>query len=456
MRGPVPSAPGGASPDERLSLTLQALRELCPQDPASSRAPSSSSMRRGVGLQLSAKLEVISLVPGGAGAMSGAIQPGDVLLEIDGAGVQGMQLAPVRALLQGPPGSNTVLTLRCKQTARDKEVTLVRGQAQAGVGMVLRRNDGKLSVHRVEPGGAAHEGGVVVGDVVEYIDGQSVRGKTVHEVVPMIVGEEGSLLTLVVRRKPHGDQVTLGIHRASRDSLDGLGRAHAPGQDEDSACSISERSHAGVPQHTTPYASLRYDSATRTAWVEESPPTKGVDAGDREQARGDGRGSAESRPRDEGDSIGDTEMQRHIISRLDALNDLITNSLSPGTGKSGTLAPLNAGEGGGGGELMRADEQTIVVNHARDRELEELKAFAQAELQERDSRIHFLQQVIHGGGGETGRTREGGGRVRKMVKDGCRSGDTKHTFAHACTYSSCTCGHTNMHARTHSHILCSR
>ena len=191
MRGPVPSAPGGASPDERLSLTLHALRELCPQDPASSRAPSSSSVRRGVGLQLSAKLEVISLVPGGAGAMSGAIQPGDVLLEIDGAGVQGMQLAPVRALLQGPPGSNTVLTLRCKQTARDKEVTLVRGQAQAGVGMVLRRNDGKLSVHRVEPGGAAHEGGVVVGDVVEYIDGQSVRGKTVHEVVPMIVGEEG-------------------------------------------------------------------------------------------------------------------------------------------------------------------------------------------------------------------------------------------------------------------------
>jgi hypothetical protein len=260
MRDAGPRTPGGVSPDH----TLQALKTMSPGyscSPASwSRSPGA---RLGVGLQLSAKLEVKSLLAGGPGAASGVIQPGDVLLAIDGESVVGMKLEAVGPLLQGIPGSQTEITLRCKQTRREKRVTLVRLQAQAGVGMVLRRNGAnQLCVQSVEPGGAADAGGVVVGDVVEYIDGQNVLGKKLREVVPVILGEEGTLLTLVVRRNTDGDPITLYMRRTIRD----VNHFASPGldQDEDSTCSDSACSHE-TPQRKTPSSSppcMRYDSST--------------------------------------------------------------------------------------------------------------------------------------------------------------------------------------------------
>jgi hypothetical protein len=248
MRDAGPRTPGGVSPDH----TLKSMSPGYSCSPASwSR---SSGARLGVGLQLSAKLEVKSLLPGGPAAASGVIQPGDVLLEIDGESVVGIKLEAVGPLLQGLPGSQTEITLRCKQTRRDKRVTLVRLQAQAGVGMVLRRNGAnQLCVQSVEPGGAADAGGVVVGDVVEYIDGQNVLGKKLREVVPVILGEEGTLLTLVVRRNTDGDPITLYMRRTIRD----VNHFASPGldQDEDSMCSDSACSQE-TPQH------LRYDSST--------------------------------------------------------------------------------------------------------------------------------------------------------------------------------------------------
>jgi hypothetical protein len=319
MRDSWPRTPGGVSPDH----TLQALKTIAQGYSCSPASCSRSPGRRlGVGLQLSAKLEVKSLLSGGPGAASGVIQPGDVLLAIDGHPLQGMPLAAVGPLLQGLPGSQTEITLRCKQTRREKRVTLVRlpWQAQAGVGMVLRRNGAnQLCVQSVEPGGAADAGGLVVGDVVEYIDGQNVLGKKLREVVPMILGEEGSLLTLVVRRNTDvlskffdrpGDPITLCMRRTIHD----VNHFASPGldQDEDSTCSDSACSHE-TPPHKTSSSSppcMRYDSST---W---------------------------------------------------------------------------------GREPMLTDVKTTVMNKARDSELEKLKAFAQAELRERDSCIRLLQHVI--------------------------------------------------------------
>jgi len=68
-----------------------------------------------------------------------------------------------------------------------------------GVGIVLDEKDGRLLVVRVLRDSPAGRAGVTVGDEIVTVDGLSVAGLTIDEVVPKVRGAEGTQVTLGVK-----------------------------------------------------------------------------------------------------------------------------------------------------------------------------------------------------------------------------------------------------------------
>ncbi|MEM6732597.1 MAG: PDZ domain-containing protein [Myxococcota bacterium] len=70
----------------------------------------------------------------------------------------------------------------------------------AGVGLVLRVVDSWPVVEKAINGGTAAGAGIEPGDLIERIDGLPTEGMTLGSVVSKIRGEEGSQVTLAIRR----------------------------------------------------------------------------------------------------------------------------------------------------------------------------------------------------------------------------------------------------------------
>ena len=72
-----------------------------------------------------------------------------------------------------------------------------------GVGItIVKRADGTgLDIQGVTPGGSAQQAGVLPGDVVIAVQGQSVDGLSVGEIRNLIVGEAGKQVSLTVMRE---------------------------------------------------------------------------------------------------------------------------------------------------------------------------------------------------------------------------------------------------------------
>ena len=157
-----------------------------------------------LGLHLNARLEVVSLVPHGPSARCGGIRTGDILLSVNGESVQGRRPSEVTPLLTGSEGASTELSLLCKESCGPKLVRLVLGTAGLGMALV-HTDDCQLRVEQLEADGAAQAGGVLIGDLVEYVDGVNVKGKPVKEVTSLVSGAEGTKCKLVVRRQ--GDSI---------------------------------------------------------------------------------------------------------------------------------------------------------------------------------------------------------------------------------------------------------
>jgi carboxyl-terminal processing protease len=68
-----------------------------------------------------------------------------------------------------------------------------------GVGAVLDLQDGRILIVRVLHDSPAERAGVVAGDEIVTVDGVSVAGLTVDEVVPKVRGPEGSKVTLELK-----------------------------------------------------------------------------------------------------------------------------------------------------------------------------------------------------------------------------------------------------------------
>jgi carboxyl-terminal processing protease len=71
----------------------------------------------------------------------------------------------------------------------------------SGIGATISMNDdGYLTVIEVLPGGAAEKEGLLAGDVILSIDGALYAGRDLNDAVALLHGEEGSELTLLLKR----------------------------------------------------------------------------------------------------------------------------------------------------------------------------------------------------------------------------------------------------------------
>lgn len=85
----------------------------------------------GVGVELTmeaAGARVVRVLPGGPAA-EGGLEPGDVVLEVEGQPVRGKALAEIVSGLRGEPGST--VRLRARTARGDRVVTLTRRAIEA-------------------------------------------------------------------------------------------------------------------------------------------------------------------------------------------------------------------------------------------------------------------------------------------------------------------------------------
>ena len=81
-----------------------------------------------------------------------------------------------------------------------------------GVGMIVQlKEDGYVTILRVEEGGPAKEAGVMAGDTLVAVDGQDIKDWDIDETKNRVRGEEGTKVSLTVLRD--GKEQTLEVER---------------------------------------------------------------------------------------------------------------------------------------------------------------------------------------------------------------------------------------------------
>eukprot|EP00281_Chroomonas_sp_CCMP1168_P031371 CAMPEP_0206245122 /NCGR_PEP_ID=MMETSP0047_2-20121206/18526_1 /ASSEMBLY_ACC=CAM_ASM_000192 /TAXON_ID=195065 /ORGANISM="Chroomonas mesostigmatica_cf, Strain CCMP1168" /LENGTH=564 /DNA_ID=CAMNT_0053670395 /DNA_START=122 /DNA_END=1814 /DNA_ORIENTATION=+ len=186
--------------------------------------PASGERRAGIGLSLNTndkgELCVRKVIPGGPAAFSCQIAVGDSLMMVDGVDVVGETTEEVARRIVGPEGEAITLTFRSKRTAvsgqsvrMDNDVSLIRQfpvtipeklvKAQLGLGVELKQTDGDfLKVHSMlDGGGAALSGKLLVGDVIQAIDGRDLSKVPSGTDKPLLLlGPPYSRVSLLVDR----------------------------------------------------------------------------------------------------------------------------------------------------------------------------------------------------------------------------------------------------------------
>lgn len=72
----------------------------------------------------------------------------------------------------------------------------------SGVGMVVEMKDGLVTIVSTFKGSPAEQAGIKSGDIIVAVDGESVTGKNLNEVVGAIKGVEGTTVVLDIYRPP--------------------------------------------------------------------------------------------------------------------------------------------------------------------------------------------------------------------------------------------------------------
>ena len=80
-----------------------------------------------------------------------------------------------------------------------------------GITIQLTENDTGIDVIQVTEGGPAQEAGVLAGDVLIAVNGESILGLTTDEVKTKVVGDAGTFVSLTFRRA--GRELTLEVER---------------------------------------------------------------------------------------------------------------------------------------------------------------------------------------------------------------------------------------------------
>lgn len=109
-----------------------------------------------------------------------------------------LQDEAIRGMLSGLEEDYTTY-MSPEEYARFREHS---GGQYSGVGMSVEEKNGFVTVVSTFDGSPAAEAGVKPGDLVTGVDGDSMRGKTLEEVVTLIKGPEGSTVMLEIYRPP--------------------------------------------------------------------------------------------------------------------------------------------------------------------------------------------------------------------------------------------------------------
>lgn len=95
----------------------------------------------------------------------------------------------------------------------NEETTSIKGSLK-GIGVQIGIQDGKLTVIAPIEDTPAEKAGLLAGDEIVSIDGKSTKGITVDKAAEQIRGEEGTTVTLVVKRKGQEATKSYAIERA--------------------------------------------------------------------------------------------------------------------------------------------------------------------------------------------------------------------------------------------------
>lgn len=71
---------------------------------------------------------------------------------------------------------------------------------QTGIGIYITKNKDEVEIIGTHEGGAAQEAGMRVGDIIESIDNKDIKNITMEEIIDMLIGVDGSFITMVVKR----------------------------------------------------------------------------------------------------------------------------------------------------------------------------------------------------------------------------------------------------------------
>ncbi|KAJ1492772.1 hypothetical protein T484DRAFT_2888279 [Baffinella frigidus] len=198
-----------------FEMTVDSIRTAFPDSPGGKNT-------FGIGLLLDSNLVVQEMVPGGPAAASGVVEVGDTLVRVGGTNVEGR--APKDILCYVLGDENTICDIVVRKEGPPRlmvPVTMYRGRfARAGVGMKLSRTElGFLEVQELAHDGAAATAGVLVGDTIQEINGESMRYLTVRDAVPRLTGQKGTTVHVTLARRGEGGAspwtTTLNLRRGS-------------------------------------------------------------------------------------------------------------------------------------------------------------------------------------------------------------------------------------------------
>jgi len=151
--------------------------------------------------------EVTTVTPGTPAAKA-ELQPGDVIVAVQGAAVATADQF-IRAAHAVPAGS--VVRLRVARGGWEKDVQLQSPAVRASYGFAVKEAPpgGGVAIASVDPGGAAAGAGLAVGDRVTRIDGRAPADvRRVQAQIDEAAGK-GAILALVVERGGWAKEVTL-------------------------------------------------------------------------------------------------------------------------------------------------------------------------------------------------------------------------------------------------------
>ncbi|QMS84302.1 S41 family peptidase [Candidatus Xianfuyuplasma coldseepsis] len=88
------------------------------------------------------------------------------------------------------------------------------GESYVGIGVRVTMVNGLLIIEDVFPGSPAHDAGMQPNDIIAFVDGIDVRGDDMYNILAMILGDEGTTLTIGIVRAGEDEIITKELTRA--------------------------------------------------------------------------------------------------------------------------------------------------------------------------------------------------------------------------------------------------